>query len=100
MKVILLTDVKKVNSFASKLADGDFTVDELSINAHDEVGDVGRSLNEMYRNNKDIIGNISKEAANITDASSTLSAMSQQLAAEFGKIQDNMVSVNEAMMLQ
>ena len=91
-------DVKKVNSFASKLAEGDFTVDELSIKTHDEVGEVGRSLNEMFKNNKDIIGNISKEAANITDASSTLSAMSEELAAEFGKIQDNMVSVNEAMM--
>ena len=91
-------DVRKVNSFASKLADGDFTIEELKIKSHDEVGAVGRSLNEMFRNNKDIIGNISKEASNINDASSTLSAMSQQLAAEFGKIQDNMVNVNEAMM--
>ncbi|MBO4680081.1 MAG: methyl-accepting chemotaxis protein, partial [Lachnospiraceae bacterium] len=91
-------DVKTVNSFASKLAQGDFTIDELKIKSHDEVGAVGKSLNEMFHNNKDIIGNISKEAGNINDASSTLSAMSQQLAAEFGKIQDNMVSVNEAMM--
>ena len=91
-------DVRRVNSFASKLAEGDFTIEELKIKSRDEVGEMGHSLNSMFINNKDIIGNISKEAGNINDSSSTLSAMSQQLAAEFGKIQDNMVSVNEAMM--
>ena len=91
-------NVKKVNSFAGELADGDFTVDELTIKAGDEVGEMSRSLNEMYHNNTDMIGNISKESVNINNASATLSAMSQELSAEFGRIQDNMTNVNEAMM--
>ena len=91
-------NVKKVNSFARELAEGNFTIDELTIKSGDEVGEMSRSLNDMYRNNKGIIGNISKEAGNINDASSTLSAMSEELSAEFGRIQDNMSNVNEAMM--
>ncbi|MBR5761716.1 MAG: methyl-accepting chemotaxis protein [Lachnospiraceae bacterium] len=91
-------NVKKVNTFAGELAEGDFTVDELTVKSGDEVGEMSRSLNEMYRNNKGIIGNISKEAVNINEASTTLSAMSQELSAEFGRIQDNMTNVNEAMM--
>jgi len=87
-----------VKGFAEELSKGNFTVDELAIRRSDEIGAMGDALNEMYRNNRNIIANISEEAGNINDASSTLSAMSEELSAEFGRIQDNMVSVNEAMM--
>ncbi len=90
--------LKGVTEFAGELATGNFTIEELPVKSSDEVGEVGRSLNEMYRNNKEIITNISEESGNINDAASTLSAMSEELSAEFAHIRDNMTSVNEAMM--
>ncbi|MBR6380988.1 MAG: methyl-accepting chemotaxis protein [Lachnospiraceae bacterium] len=87
-----------VSHFASVLASGDFTIDELSIRRSDELGMMGNALNDMYRSNKGIIRDISTESDNINDAASTLGAMSEELSAEFARIQDNMVGVNEAMM--
>ena len=90
--------LKSVDVFARHLADGNFTVDEVASNRGDEVGHMSSSLNEMYRSNKEIIRNISSESGNVNDAANTLSAMSEELSAEFSKIQDNMAGVNDAMM--
>ena len=87
-----------VNNFAKQLAQGNFTVNELGSSRKDEIGEMSRALDEMYRSNSGIIGNISSESGNVNDASSTLSAMSEQLSAEFTKIKDNMDVVNDAMM--
>ena len=90
--------LKSVDTFARYLADGNFTVDEVSSSREDELGHMSNSLNEMYRSNKGIISEISAESGNVSDAANTLSAMSEELSAEFSKIQDNMAGVNDAMM--
>ena len=87
-----------VTAFSGELANGNFTIDKLRIRSNDEVGQMSSSLNNMYTNNKEIIQRISDESGEINDASVTLSAMSDQLNAEFAKIRDNMVIVNDAMM--
>ena len=87
-----------VTAFSGELANGNFTIDKLRIRSNDEVGQMSGSLNNMYTNNKEIIQRISDESGEINDASVTLSAMSDQLNAEFAKIRDNMVIVNDAMM--
>ena len=87
-----------VTAFSGELANGNFTIDKLKIRSNDEVGQMSGSLNNMYTNNKEIIQRISDESGEINDASVTLSAMSDQLNAEFAKIRDNMVIVNDAMM--
>jgi methyl-accepting chemotaxis protein len=90
--------ITEVNRFANELAAGDFTVNEMKTKRSDELGAMSKALNDMYKSNKNIIGNISNESGNINDSASTLGAMSEELAAEFSKIQSNMVSVNDAMM--
>ncbi|MCR5303139.1 MAG: methyl-accepting chemotaxis protein [Lachnospiraceae bacterium] len=90
--------VKKVDEFAVELSKGNFSVAPLDISRNDEIGEMSESLNEMYGNNSGIIKKISTEATNISDASSTLGAMSEELAAEFSRIQSNVSAVNEAMM--
>jgi methyl-accepting chemotaxis protein len=88
----------KVSVFAGVLAEGDFTVEPMNIKSKDEVGRVGRALNNMFTSNKTIIQGIAKESNDVNDVSTTLGAMSQQLAAEFEKIRENMAVVNDAMM--
>jgi len=44
--------INKVKTFAGALADGDFTVDPLSVHTQDELGQMGDSLNKMYLSNK------------------------------------------------
>ncbi len=90
--------IRNVNIFAKELAAGNFTVDELKSSRNDEIGDMSRALDEMFRSNSGIISDISCESGNVNDASGTLSAMSEELSAEFSKIKDNMDAVNDAMM--
>jgi len=90
--------VLKVKEFAGELATGNFTVDNLTVTRKDELGQMSDSLNEMYASNKEIITNISHESEIVTDAASTLSAMSEELSAEFVHISENMAGVNELMM--
>ncbi len=90
--------IAKVKNFSDTLAAGDFTVDPLDVKGRDEFASMGHSLNKMLDNNKSVIGSIAKESSNINDAASTLGAMSEELSAEFQKIQSNMAAVNDAMM--
>ncbi|MCR5747762.1 MAG: methyl-accepting chemotaxis protein [Lachnospiraceae bacterium] len=100
--VLLASSIAKslmsVDQLAKELASGNFTVDKLNSSRGDEIGEMSRALDEMYRSTSEIISHISTESGNVNDASTTLSAMSEELSAEFSKIQSNMSSVNDAMM--
>ncbi|ETJ30622.1 Membrane associated methyl-accepting chemotaxis protein, partial [human gut metagenome] len=51
-------NIKKVNSFALSLAEGDFTTEEIDIKTEDELGQMGDNLNKMLRENKQIIQSV------------------------------------------
>lgn len=91
-------NLKKVQGFAGSLAEGDFTVDALTVKSEDELGSMGKSLNSMYANNKSMISNISEHAVHIDDSSKLLNKASEELVKQFEDIQKFMVKVNEAMM--
>ncbi len=90
--------IKRVQKFATELAGGDFTVDQLSIQGKDELAIMSNSLNEMYGNNKGVIKSISDYAIEINDSSSNLKTAAGELKTEFDKIVDIMTSVNADMM--
>ena len=90
--------IRQVERFADELAQGNFAIEDLKIRRKDEIGAMGASLNDMFRSNSEIIRNISNESNNISDAASTLGAMSEELSAEFSRIQSNVEAVNGAMM--
>lgn len=91
-------NLKKVNHFALKLAEGDFTIDSLAITSKDELGQMGNALNNMYSSNKDVIQTISYHSEGISSASVKLNESANKLQGEFGRIQSIMTSVNEDMM--
>ena len=91
-------NIKRVQVFASFLAEGDFSIDPLPVKSIDELGQMGNSLNEMYDSNKKVITNISEHARDIDLASGSLNHSSMQLSEQFSNIEKYMMKVNEAMM--
>ena len=81
-----------------ELAEGDFTVDKLSVRGKDELAVMSDSLNEMYGNNKGVISSIADYSIDINDSSSKLKVAAQDLKIEFDKIVDIMTAVNADMM--
>lgn len=90
--------IKRVQNFATELAEGDFTIAKLAVKGKDELAVMSTSLNEMYGNNKGVIQSISDYSVDINTASSNLKSSAEELKIEFDKIVDIMANVNEDMM--
>ena len=90
--------IRKVQNFATELAEGDFTIEKLSVKGKDELAVMSSSLNEMYGNNKGVIQSISDYSVDINEASNNLKTSANELKIEFDKIVDIMTAVNEDMM--
>ena len=89
--------ITKVQSFASALAEGDFSVDPITVHTQDELGVMSDSLNEMYNNNKEVIQKIAEHSSQIGEAGKQLRDASSVLAEQFASIHSYMNEVNEAM---
>ncbi len=87
----------KVKEFATTLASGDFTAKPLKINRNDEIGDMARSLNEMYYNNADVIRNIGTGSHQVSESSTELAGTSSTLLERFQDVASSMQRVNDAM---
>lgn len=92
------SNIKKVKIFAGYLANGDLTIERLEERKKDELGEMSRSLNEMFSRNQQVIGNISKHSQKINISSENLSYATEDLMNQFEKIEKYMSEVNEAMM--
>ncbi len=90
--------IGRVNVFAGNLADGDFTIDPIQVKTVDEVGTMSRSLNDMYKSNKDVIQGISEYAVELDESSKKLNEASKELSSRFEEIQKFMSNVNEDML--
>lgn len=90
--------IKRVKTFAANLAEGDLTIEKLDDRKHDELGDMSRSLNEMFAKNQHVIGNISEYSDRINSSSINLSKATEELLKQFENIESYMADVNEAMM--
>lgn len=89
--------IKRVQQFAFSLANGDFTIEQLQVKSHDELGAMGDSLNEMYMKNRHVIGNIAEKAVAMNQASEQLSRAASELNQRFDQIEVYMTKVNEDM---
>ncbi len=91
-------NIKKVKIFAGHLAQGDLTIEKLEERKQDELGEMSRSLNEMFTSNQKVIGYISQYSQKINTSSTDLSNATEELMKQFEKIESYMAEVNEAMM--
>jgi methyl-accepting chemotaxis protein len=90
-------NVKNVQVFAGNLAKGDFTIKPIEVKEKNELGSMGSALNDMFRQNKDIIKSISDHARNLSSSSDELRNASEKLSADFDTIKKNMSYINDAM---
>lgn len=90
--------IRRVQTFAQNLAQGDFTIQTLEVKTKDELGTMGDSLNDMYMGNRDVISNISDYSGEIADSSNLLKTSSESLLEEFKEIEEYMSQINEAML--
>lgn len=94
----LTRNIKKVNKFALRLADGDFTTAEIEIKSIDELGQMGKALNKMLSENKAVIATIAGDSEEIRKVSTELEHSTLQLTTNFEKIKDAIKDINEDMM--
>ena len=90
--------LKKVRAFADSLSEGDFTVEALNVRGRDETAQMSTALNQMYDNNKNMIGNIKAHAGEIGDSAERLRSSSEALTQKFTEISNFMSDVNNAML--
>lgn len=90
--------IRHVQKFAGTLAEGDFSIPQMKVRSADELGQMSKSLNVMYENNKDVLLNISEHAVKINDSSANLNHAADELLTQFEHITTLISSVNEAMM--
>jgi methyl-accepting chemotaxis protein len=81
-------NIKKVNSFAMKMANGDLT-EQLEVNSSDEFGEMSNHLNKMTKNIHSIIEGVMENSENISASAEELSATVEELSAKT-------ITINEA----
>lgn len=76
-----IAPLKEVSEFASQLAEGDLTVEPLTIKQNDEIGKLSTDLNMMAQNLRTIIGDVSENAEKLTYTTEEVSASTQEISA-------------------
>ncbi|HTZ32339.1 MAG TPA: methyl-accepting chemotaxis protein [Methylomirabilota bacterium] len=66
---------------AEAIAASDLSTEELNIHSQDELGDLGKAINGMQVNLRQVIQAISENAQNVANASEEFSSVSQQITA-------------------
>lgn len=90
-------NVRNVQEFADNLAKGNFTIKPMEVREKNELGSMGSALNDMFRQNKEIISSISSHANNLSTSSEELREASEKLSTDFDSIRKNMSEINDAM---
>ncbi|SCP97274.1 methyl-accepting chemotaxis protein [Anaerobium acetethylicum] len=93
----LVREIRKANSFALRLAEGDFSVDAIEIKAEDEIGQLCSSLNTMMYRNKEVITSIADDADSISSVSGTLDDATVTMVTNFEMIEDAIRKIGEDM---
>ncbi|MBO5623563.1 MAG: methyl-accepting chemotaxis protein, partial [Butyrivibrio sp.] len=78
--------INNVKAFAGSLASGDFTVNKIRTKSGDELGQMSDSLNNMFESNRDVISKISNESVQVSETSSGLASMANELSGQFSSI--------------
>lgn len=75
-----IAPLKGVSTFASRVADGDLTVDHLEIKHNDEIGALSRNLNKMASNLRSVIGDVSENASKLASTTEEVTASTEEIS--------------------
>ncbi len=90
--------IKKVKNFAGELSKGNFVIDKIATKRKDELGEMGKSLNEMFSSNKNMVLTITEQSDVLSNSSTSLKEASENLKHEFITIQKLIQQVNSDML--
>jgi methyl-accepting chemotaxis protein len=90
------TQVEKLQAAARALADGDMT-HRIEAESADELGEVGRALNQSFEKMGDAIGEISRHAETIASASEEISSSASQISSSSDTQKQQVMQVATAM---
>lgn len=76
-----IAPLKDVSAFASRVAEGDLTVEPLEVKHEDEIGTLSRDLNKMANNLKEVLGDVSVNASQLARTTDEVSANTQEISA-------------------
>lgn len=93
-----VTRIANNQQFAEDLAQGNYARDAVHPKGNDEIGLLGRAMNEMFEKTQSVIQNISSHADKMTSDSQMLGGSADRLNEGFNDIQQKMRSINDAMM--
>lgn len=71
-------NIEAVTSVAKKIAEGDLRACDLTINSHDEVGDLQRSIENMRQLLANSIGDVKSSADQLASASEEMSSITKE----------------------
>jgi len=92
-----LNNVRLFNNFAGKLAEGDYTQENLNVISRDEYGFLVNSLNLFFDNTKSLLSNILTAVDGSTTAAEESSACMQNITYSVEKIVENISHVQDQM---
>lgn len=84
-----------VRNHMLELAEGDLSIDELTINRRDELGDLANGFNVMLHNLRGIVGNIQSNAEQVAATSEQLSAGAEQSSAASQQVAASIQLISE-----
>lgn len=93
-----VTRIAVNQKFAEDLAQGNYAREGNQPKSNDEIGLLGRAMNEMFETTRGVLHNISGQADNMASSSQTLGTSADQLKQGFTSIEEKMGSISEAMM--
>ena len=88
--------ISSVQKFSNHLAEGDLTVEQLKADTSDELGQMSTALNNMYGQNRTMIGNIADHSEKMFSSSQSLRQASEDLSTKFEEIKVSMNKINDA----
>ena len=75
-----IAPLKGVSTFASRVADGDLTVEPLEVKHNDEIGALSRNLNKMASNLRSVIGDVSENASKLASTTEEVTASTEEIS--------------------
>lgn len=75
-----IAPLKEVSTFASRVADGELTVEPLEVKRNDEIGTLSRNLNKMASNLKSVIGDVSENASKLASTTEEVTASTEEIS--------------------
>lgn len=94
------TPILRLSEKFKQLAAGDLTIEKISINSKDEIGDLGTNFNLMYEQIKELVKSLNDHISTVAATSEQLSASAVENSNVSTRITEAIIDVSEGASLQ